>query len=510
VEDRPVRRVGRVALWVIAAALMCASCVDTPSYDDRLCDRGGMCPTGYACGTDFRCHHACTVNTDCKSPNLVCVAGSCTSATTSPATSCTSASDCTMPGPCEVVDGTQHCDLAMGRCVYGPKQCKQPPPAECLMNDTLFRTYATTGQCQTDTGQCTYNMIDTQCQGCMANCLTPCQGVQCDDPTGGCRLNDHCVPGMPGSSMPHCDYMQAPDHVSCRIVGSGTGTATVAHPGTCSAGVCYECMASSDCNDHNACTRDSCDTTAHTCSHVAETGPCDDGNPCTQMDTCMNGECRGADPISCTQAPGACYTSAGSCDPTTGMCTYPLQPAGTGCPDDGNPCTDDACSPTGQCTHPPKPTTATCNDGNACTANDHCNGSGGCAGTAYSCSSNDACMTDACDGTGGCSHTRIPPPNLSPSSGTQGGTAVTLSWSGCGGASAYDAEIQFYGNPAGWYPYYTYNVTAPNQTFYPCSSTSPSPPCNSDFRFRVRAYFNGQPGPWSNFAQWHWGNCRAC
>ncbi len=63
-----------------------------------------------------------------------------------------------------------------------------------------------------------------------------------------------------------------------------------------------------DCNDNNACTIDSCDTSTGTCVHTAVS--CDDGQICT-TDTC---------------------------DPATGQCSH--GPANC---DDGNPCTNDSC-----------------------------------------------------------------------------------------------------------------------------------------------------------------------
>jgi hypothetical protein len=501
----------RAWVGVLAVAAACAACVDTPSYENRLCDPSAACPSGYACGSDYRCHRACSVNADCRGPGLACVNGACEASAVSPESGCKTAADCTSPAACEVKDGTERCDTSTGQCIYRAKACKSPPAAVCLMNDTLFRTYASDGLCNPQNGDCAYTMIDTQCTGCMANCLTPCQGVVCDNMNGGCKKDGHCVAGDPGTpdGMPHCAYTDAADLTSCTITAS---VSAMAKTGMCVSGLCYECSVDTDCDDHNTCTSDSCNLSTHACVHTPEAGSCDDANACTQMDSCTNGQCVGATTTMCNQPPGACYASSGACDPMSGLCQYPLKAAGSACPDDGNPCTDDLCSPTGDCTHPASATTTTCNDGNLCTSNDHCNGAGACTGTAYSCNDNNACTTDACDGNGGCTHTEIAPASLTPNNGTnEPNLSVTLRWDACPSSTAYDAEIQFYGNPPTWYPYYTYNVTSgTSQTFYPCSSTSPSPPCNSDFRFRVRAYINGQAGPWSNWSQWHWGNCHAC
>lgn len=73
--------------------------------------------------------------------------------------------------------------------------------------------------------------------------------------------------------------------------------------------------------------------------------PCDDANACTTGDVCMAGACVG------TEIP---------------------------CPDDGNPCTDDVCTPaTGVCGVPRE---GACDDGDACTTGDVCT-AGTCGGT---------------------------------------------------------------------------------------------------------------------------------
>jgi hypothetical protein len=492
----------------LAATLL--GCVGTPAYENRICDRGGTCPAGYACGEDFRCHSACTINADCKGDAPLCVNGMCTSSTMSPATACRSDRDCASPGLCEVLDSNARCERSTGRCLYAPKVCRTPPSAQCLMNDSLYRTFASEGQCRPESGQCTYAQIDTSCPSCQANCLTPCLGVVCNDLNGGCKRDGHCVapdPHMPGT-MPRCAYTDAPDHATCTVTATGTQPI---QRGTCSSGTCLECTNDADCEDQDPCTKDGCDQTNHSCIHVPQNGSCDDGDPCTLNDVCQSGRCTAGAPIVCNRSPGECYASTGTCDPMSGDCQYPLQSAGSSCTDDNNDCTNDVCSATGACLHDPKSPTTACSDGNLCSMNDHCDGHGACSGTAYSCDDNDSCTQDGCDGAGGCTHSPSAPDSLTPGGGQSIDTMeVMLDWRSCAGATSYEAAIEFYGNPAGWYEYYTYNPTASSQTFYPCSSASPSPPCNSDFRFRVRAKFGAVAGPWSAWSVWHWGTCRAC
>jgi hypothetical protein len=74
---------------------------------------------------------------------------------------------------------------------------------------------------------------------------------------------------------------------------------------------------------------------------------CDDGSVCTENDTCSaDGVCGGTQ-IDCSALDGECQQ--GLCDALSGCYQAPL-PDGTGCTDDGDPCTQDVCS-AGACAH---------------------------------------------------------------------------------------------------------------------------------------------------------------
>jgi hypothetical protein len=88
-----------------------------------------------------------------------------------------------------------------------------------------------------------------------------------------------------------------------------------------------------------------CDPTTGLCSNPAASDgtTCDDGDLCTTGDVCTGGACGGS-PVVCTPS-DQCHT-AGTCNPLTGQCTDPVAPNGTPC-DDGNPCTqNDTCEST--------------------------------------------------------------------------------------------------------------------------------------------------------------------
>ncbi len=103
----------------------------------------------------------------------------------------------------------------------------------------------------------------------------------------------------------------------------------------CTANACAPGSAA-NCDDGSDCTADSCSFYAG-CVHAAATGACDDGNFCTAGDVCGAGTCTGTSTVNCDDA-NAC--TADSCDPKTG-CVHAN--VATAC-DDGNPCTEgDTC-----------------------------------------------------------------------------------------------------------------------------------------------------------------------
>ena len=118
-------------------------------------------------------------------------------------------------------------------------------------------------------------------------------------------------------------------------------------------------------------------------ARVANGTACNDGNACTQSDTCQAGACTGGNPVACT-ALDQCH-AAGTCNPATGVCSNPAKADGTAC-NDGNACTQtDTCQG------------GTCTGGNpvTCTAVDPCHAAGTCDPSTGKCSANGVlCGTD--------------------------------------------------------------------------------------------------------------------
>jgi hypothetical protein len=103
-----------------------------------------------------------------------------------------------------------------------------------------------------------------------------------------------------------------------------------------------------NCDDLNPCTDDGCDAGSGGCVHLNNTSPCDDGNFCTQNDSCQSSICRGGATKDCMDD-NVC-TMNERCNPANGAC---ISDPNNGIPcDDGNGCTiNDTCSG-GSCVAP--------------------------------------------------------------------------------------------------------------------------------------------------------------
>ena len=181
----------------------------------------------------------------------------------------------------------------------------------------------------------------------------------------------------------------------------------------CTGSVSIVCTASDQCHDAGTC-----DPSTGMCSNPAKPNgtTCNDGDACTQTDTCQAGVCTGSNDVICT-ASDQCH-NAGTCDPSTGQCSNPNKPNGTTCNDgsacttvdvctagvctgstppncnDNNGCTDDSCDPSSGCVHTNN--TASCDDGSACTTNDTCSNGICMGGPPPNCDDSNGCTDDSC------------------------------------------------------------------------------------------------------------------
>ncbi len=108
------------------------------------------------------------------------------------------------------------------------------------------------------------------------------------------------------------------------------------------------------CDDNDATAGDGCSDTCQVeecwscagepsvCIPLGDGSGCDDGDACTQTDSCLAAACIGANPVICTPL-DQCH-DLGVCNPATGLCSNPPKADGTAC-DDGDTCTGpDECS----------------------------------------------------------------------------------------------------------------------------------------------------------------------
>jgi len=248
-------------------------------------------------------------------------------------------------------------------------------------------------------------------------------GTQCVPESGECSCSKKASQlGLSTDCHVENEHGKCLGKRSCSQEGLSACDAGTPAVETCN-GVDDDCDGKTDdveCNDGNACTKDSCEG-VDGCEFLPLAGvECDDGDICTSGDHCIEGVCSGAtvdcdDGDECTDDAcvpdqGCAYTYNWSPCDDSDLCTHGEmcvkgvcgKGVATEC-DDGNPCTYDDCMPETGCLHTNN--AAPCSDGNICTVGDAC-GSGACnAGTdVLDCDDLDACTEDACEPQSGCAH----------------------------------------------------------------------------------------------------------
>ena len=252
-----------------------------------------------------------------------------------------------------------------------------------------------------------------------------CGGGTCHPGTGTLNCNDH-NPCTTDTCNPAAGCVFTNNTNSCSD-GNACTVGDTCGGGACHPGAHVVCGARDQCHAAGVC-----NPSSGACSNppVANGMSCNDGNACTQTDTCQNGTCTGVNPVVCT-APDQCHV-AGTCNTSTGVCSNPSKADGTACTD-GNACTQaDTCqsgfcigsnpvvctaldqcrvagtcnTSTGACSNANATDGTACSDGNACTQADTCLG-GVCAGSnPVVCTALDQChVAGTCNtSTGACSN----------------------------------------------------------------------------------------------------------
>ena len=178
-----------------------------------------------------------------------------------------------------------------------------------------------TGSGCDDGNPCTEDTCDVN--GCVN---TPLEGGGCED-DDACTLETACVQGVCQGLEVNCN-----DGDICTLDGCDAITGCFHDTDDnecCQSGV-------SICDDDNQCTDDGCSPVTLECEYEFNDASCDDGNPCTVVDSCSNGDCLG----------------------TLKDCN------------DGNQCTLDSCAD-GTCINEVQ-NGVSCDDGLECSIGDHC------------------------------------------------------------------------------------------------------------------------------------------
>ncbi|MGH7894539.1 MAG: hypothetical protein ACREQL_07715, partial [Candidatus Binatia bacterium] len=400
-----------------------APCTDNNACTQNDTCSGGSCQpgAGVVCQASDQCHipGMCNPATGlCSNPNANngtgCTDGNaCTQADACQGGVCTGSNPvvCTALDQCHIA-GT--CDPASGMCsnpnanngtgCTDGNACTQTDtcqggscvgmnPVVCTASDRCHDP----GVCNPANGLCTdpATMNGTACNNPnnLCNQTNTCQGGIC---TGSnpvvCAPLDQChLQGTCNQATGTCSNPEAPDNTSCNDGNACTQTDTC-QGGSCTGANPVICTASDQCHNPGVC-----DTATGQCSDPAKDdgSTCNDGDACTLTDTCVAGGCTGANPVICTPL-DQCHV-AGTCDPATGDCSNPNANSGTLC-DDSNGCTEGDMCTNGQCT-PGGP--KDCGDPNPCT-DDSCEyPTGNCIHTPNTnpCDDGDACtVRDTCSG----------------------------------------------------------------------------------------------------------------
>ena len=405
--------------------------IGSPACDDQdLCTKNDRCINGECIGEPVICND----NNNCTDD--MCMDNACMFIPLT-GTLCDDGDPCTIGDTC--VNGTcigtpMNCtdgnicstDVCIdGECFNFENSVPCDDNNVCTLNDTCndFTCQGTANLDCDDANECTSEVCNPLL-GCIYTNLT---GTVCDD-LDPCTLNDTCVNGQCVGTPMNCTVNTICTDDFC-LMGQcvhafNTLPCDDGDPctnDTCSGGICVP-GPPMNCDDSNVCTDDYCDPINGCQNDPLSDIPCDDGDPCTVSDNCVNGTCIGTpmicndgDPCTndyCNSTMGCCMfdpisnNQPGICSDNNACTIDDICVNGTciGTPkvcNDNNTCTTDVCLISGQCAFINN-NTISCDDGDPCTINDICI-NGDCIGTAKDCNDNNTCTTDTCNtNTGEC------------------------------------------------------------------------------------------------------------
>jgi hypothetical protein len=277
----------------------------TAKMQGAACLLNSECASGF-CVDGFCCNAICggtamveaDNTTDCNACSMALSGAPNGTCDPIPAAStCTSNNACLMGGLCD----------AIGGCTGGvPKVCTAIPDG---CHDP--------GVCDPGTGICS-NPVKANGTVCTdGNACTSgetCQtGVCTVGTTVTCAAAPACkMPGVCNTTTGVCEYANIPDGTACTDANMCT-TGDICTAGVCVPGTPTVCAAATMCKAPGVC-----DVSTGVCSqlNLVDGTPCDDGNMCTVVDTCVAGACSSG--------------AARNCDDSN-ICTTDTCVAGTGC-----------------------------------------------------------------------------------------------------------------------------------------------------------------------------------
>ena len=339
------------------ACQSCRPAVSTSAWsgvtNGTACDDGNACTTSDVCtaGACGGAAYSCTPG-ECQASSTCDGAGGCTTTAKAGGTSCTSdniacTNDVCTGGACTHPLQANSCFIA-GACYAAGAANAANPCQSCNPSVT-----ASAWSSSADGTTCSDGNACTQVDSCQSGACVGSSLVQC-------AASDQChVAGACDPASGVCSKPAVADGTACND-GSACTQTDACQTGMCVGSNPVQCAAADQCHLAGAC-----DPSSGACSKLTApdgTG-CNDGNACTATDSCHQGACVGASPVSCPAA-DACH-SAGTCNPSTGVCANPALGAGTACADNSNKCIGaSTCNASATCIQAPTPIV---DDGDACT-----------------------------------------------------------------------------------------------------------------------------------------------
>jgi hypothetical protein len=298
---------------------------------------------------------------------------------------------CNYPSCADGVKNGAETDLDCGGGACAP--C--PNGKNCTINSDCTYGYCNSGICQTATcadyvkngSESDVDCGGGVCPGCAIGkaCIasSDCSSGSCNK---GFCVAPTCTDGVKNGQETDvdcggvCSYKCA---LGKQCLANADCQSAICTGGFCTPNLCVgiTCTPLDQCHDVGTC-----NPSNGICSNPAKANgsACNDGNSCTQTDTCQTGTCTGGNPVNCT-AMDQCH-NVGTCNPATGVCNNPNKADGSAC-NDGNSCTQPDTCQAGTCVAPPAISGTVCSQNGGIL----CNGAGSCV----------ACVTNAnCPPTG--------------------------------------------------------------------------------------------------------------